>query len=194
MDAVQFFLPHHQHMHTRVGDLTNGLTEAQIRKRIYPEINPLAWILWHIARTEDASINLLIGHQSQVFSEEWMAKLRVARRDFGIGMTIAEVDALSAEIDLMALDAYWIAVGDRTATVVRALTPAALDEVISQEQLHWAIVDEHMVEGSMGASLEEYWKDMTKGYCLVYLPFTHIYEHIGQADLMRGLVGLVGAV
>ena len=33
---------------------------------------------------------------------------------------------------------------------------------------------------------------MTRGYCLVYLPLTHNYEHIGQADLLRGLLGRPG--
>ncbi len=192
MDATQMFLIRHQRMHTRVDRLTDGLTEEQIREPVSPEANPLAWLLWHIARVEDASINLLIGDGPQVFNEAWMRQLGVTRHDFGPGMTMAEVVALSAEIDLTALQAYWRAVGERTITVVSALSPAELDEVISPERIHWAVVDEHMVEGPMGTRLQEFWKDMTKGYCLVYLPFTHIYEHIGQADLPRGLLGLPG--
>ena len=30
------------------------------------------------------------------------------------------------------------------------------------------------------------------GYFLVYLPLTHNYEHIGQANLLRGLLGQPG--
>jgi hypothetical protein len=30
---------------------------------------------------------------------------------------------------------------------------------------------------------------MTRGFLLMYLPFIHNYEHIGQADLLRGLLG-----
>ena len=192
MDATQMFLIRHERMHARVDRLTDGLTEEQIRERVAPEANPLAWLLWHIARVEDASINLFIGNGPQVLNEAWRQRLRVPRRDFGPGMTMAEVVALSTEIDLMALRAYWKAVGEQTVKVVEALTPANLDEVISPERLRWAVIDEHMVEGPMAPRLQEFWKDMPKGYCLVYLPFTHIYEHIGQADLLRGLLGLPG--
>lgn len=193
MDATQMFLIRHRKTHTRVDSLTDGLTEKQIRENVHPAANPLAWLLWHIARVEDTSINLLIGDGPQVLNEEWLTRLRITRRDFGVGMTMAEVVALSAEIDLTALLAYWAAVGERTATVVAALTPTALDEVISPEHIRWAVVDEHMVQGPIGARIQDLWQGMTKGYCLVYLALTHTYEHIGEIDHLRGLLGLPGS-
>jgi hypothetical protein len=32
---------------------TEGLSEKQIRESVVPMANPLAWLLWHIAQTED---------------------------------------------------------------------------------------------------------------------------------------------
>ncbi len=187
------FLIRHKRMHAHIDRLTDGLTEAQVREEcVHPAANPLAWLLWHMARVEDAAINSLIGNGPQVLNDSWMARLGVKRRDVGAGMTMAEVVDLCAAIDLSALRAYSTAVAERTAAVVAALIPTELDEVVSSEHIRWAFDDERMVEGPTGAHLREVWKDMTRGYFLFFLPMTHIYEHIGQADLLRGLLGLPG--
>lgn len=106
---------------------------AQVRVRqaqglwnghVHPAANPLAWLLWHIARSEDASVNLLVAAGPQVLDDAWARRLKVARRDIGEGMTMAEVDQLCETIDLGALPAYWAAVGERTAPVMSALACA----------------------------------------------------------------------
>jgi DinB superfamily len=192
MDANQMFLARHARLHARVDGLMEGLTDEQVRGHIHPAANPLAWLLWHMARAEDASVNLLIAGGPQVLDAAWAKRLKVARRDIGEGMTMAEVDQLCETIDLGALPAYWAAVGERTAAVVSALTPAALDTVISPKEFERAIVDEGMLAGPLVSGVQELWAGMTRGYCLLYLAFTHNYEHIGQADLLRGLLGRPG--
>ena len=147
MDATQMFLARHVRMHTRVDGLTEGLTDEQVRGHVHPAANPLAWLLWHMARAEDAAVNLLVAAGPQVLDATWARRLKVARRDIGEGMTMAEVDQLCETIDLGALQAYWAAVGERTAAVVSVLTPGALDTVISPKELGRAIVDEGMVSG-----------------------------------------------
>jgi hypothetical protein len=93
------FLIRHSRMHSRVEALTDGLTEHQVREPVHPAANPLAWLLWHMARIEDAAVNLLICDGPQVLNEEWLVRLKVGRRDIGPGMTMAEVVDLSAKID-----------------------------------------------------------------------------------------------
>ena len=134
MDATQMFLARHVRMHTRVDGLTEGLTDEQVRGHVHPAANPLAWLLWHMARAEDAAVNLLVAAGPQVLDATWARRLKVARRDIGEGMTMAEVDQLCETIDLGALQAYWAAVGERTAAVVSVLTPGALDTVISPKE------------------------------------------------------------
>lgn len=192
MDVIQLFLARHVLMHTRVDGLTEGLTDEQVRGHVHPAANPLAWLLWHIARSEDTSVNLVVATEPQVLDAAWARRLRVARRDIGEGMTMAEVDQLCETIDLGALSAYWATVGERTAAVVSALTPGALDTVISPKEFERAIVDEGMLSGPLVSRVRELWAGMTRGRFLMYLPFTHNYEHIGQADLLRGLLARPG--
>lgn len=193
MDATQLFLARHPRMHARVDRLTEGLTEEQVRGHIHPAANPLAWLLWHIARSEDAAVNLLVAAAGpQILDAAWARRLKIARRDIGEGMTMAEVDQLCETIDLGALSAYWAAVGERTAAVMGSLTLGALDTVISPKEFGRAIVDEGMISGPLVSGVQQLWAGMTRGQFLLYLPFTHNYEHIGQADLLRGMLGRPG--
>jgi DinB superfamily len=79
-----------------------GLSDEQMRVRPREDLNSLAWILWHIARAEDIFVNAFIAGRPQVWDEAWGKRLGVTRRDFGIGMTSAEVSELTRAIDLAA--------------------------------------------------------------------------------------------
>jgi hypothetical protein len=163
------------------------LREEEIRECVHPLANPLAWHLWHIARTEDGAVNLLICDGPQILDDHWSARLNVARRDAGTGMTMAEVIELSAKVHLPSLAAYWEAVGERTRDLVTSLRPSDLDHVVSRGRVRRSV--EQLVVDPTAPRLQELWKDTTRGHFLVWLPLTHNYEHVGQADLIRGLLG-----
>lgn len=95
-----------------------GLSDEQMRVRPREDLNSLAWLLWHIARVEDSMVNRVLAGRSQVFDDGWMKRLGISRRDFGTGMTSAEVTELTRQIDLGALREYRDAVGRRTREVV----------------------------------------------------------------------------
>ena len=190
MDASEMFLIRHRRLHSHVERLTEGLSEEQIRERVHPLANPLAWLLWHIARSEDGAINLLVRDGSQVLDDDWSARLNIPRRDAGTGMTMSEVDELAASVDLGSLMAYWRAVGERTADLVGSLRASDLDELVCLERARRAA--ELLAEGPGVAHLVELWPGRTRGDFLVWLALTHSYEHVGQADLIRGLLGRPG--
>ena len=53
MHAVQGFLPSHELMYRQIGDRFRQLTDDQMRRRPHPHLNSIAWLLWHMARSED---------------------------------------------------------------------------------------------------------------------------------------------
>jgi hypothetical protein len=57
-----------------------GLTDDQMRLRPAKGLNSLAWLLWHMARTEDVVVNVVIGRESQVLDDAWLERCRGARR------------------------------------------------------------------------------------------------------------------
>ena len=149
MDALQFFLLRHEALRSTtaqqqsVDTLLDQLSEAQLRHRPRPDLNSIAWIVWHMARCEDFGVQRLVGYRPQIFDQQgWMARLNVPLRDCGTGMTDDEVTDLSARVDLAALRAYWTAVGEGTLAVVHTLHPDELDEVIDPTYLYQVIGEE----------------------------------------------------
>lgn len=108
MDAINFLLVRYGDLHRGlIGDLLGKLSEAQVRGRPHPGVNTVAWLLWHTARVEDVGVNRFIADRPQVLEDRWLDRLGVPRRDVGTGMNDAEVDDLSARIDLQALRGHW---------------------------------------------------------------------------------------
>src|SRR5215211_4308646 len=103
MDARDYYLMLYREAHGETpGTARRLLTEptpAQLRATP-PGHNSLAWIVWHLAREEDWVVQTLLRGAEQVLTRDgWAAKLGIARRDIGTGMTDAEVVELSARID-----------------------------------------------------------------------------------------------
>ena len=97
MDAVDLWLLRYEPIHTFVADdLVAGLTEAQVRGRPVPGVNPIAWLIWHAMRIEDVCVNRFVLDRPQVLDAGWPSRLRVSRCDVGTGMTDAQVDDLVA--------------------------------------------------------------------------------------------------
>jgi hypothetical protein len=168
------------------------LSEAQLRHRPRPDLNSIAWIVWHMARCEDFGVQRLVGYRPQIFDQQrWMARLNVPLRDCGTGMTGDEVTDLSTRVDLAALRAYWTAVGEGTRAVVHTLRPEELDEVIDPTYLHQVIVEEGVFRlrsedlPRPGAN----YQGRNKGWLLGHLGLTHNYEHVAEALVIRGLQG-----
>jgi hypothetical protein len=193
MDARQFFLLRHAEAHAWYTEDRLDDSEEHIRTRPHPEINSIAWLFWHVARTEDLAVNRFVGDRSQVLDdEEWMPRLGIYRRDIGLGMTYDEVDDLSKRVNLDALRSYWGSVGRRTVDVITALTPDDLDGVNEGPHVRRVIFDEGAIQGEHREGVLGLWSGMTRGYALAYMGLTHNFEHLSDMGVIRGLWGHLG--
>ena len=194
MDATAFFLLRHELAHgVRIDETLEGLTDDELRRRPHPALNSITWLLWHIARTEDMSVNRFVGDRSQVLDdEEWMPRLGIYRRDIGLGMTYDEVDDLSKRVNLGALRSYWGSVGRRTVDIVTALTPDDFDRVNEGPHVRRVIFDEGAIQGEHREGVLGHWSGMTRGYALAYMGLTHTFVHLGDMGIIRGLWGHPG--
>ena len=191
MDLIKtLYLERHNTAHERMHWVIEPLSEQQMRTRPHEAVNSIAWLIWHMARAEDIALNRLASDGSQVFDDEgWAARLRVPVRHFGVEMNKAEVSALSEQIDLAALRAYWDAVRKRTIQVVDTLDNTTLSVVVSPEYIH-KLVYEEGVGGSACEFVQSVWHDITRGTYLMYLGLTHTYVHYGEAQTIRSLWGV----
>src|SRR5438128_539079 len=131
MDAMQLFLRQHSIVHSSevaeggewsiVDSILDGLTDEQMRMRPGKGTNSIAWLLWHMARTEDVAMNKLVARRPQVLDEEgWLERLNI-RRDIGTSMNDDEVADFSRHVNVEAIRAYRNAVGRRTRDIVQSL-------------------------------------------------------------------------
>jgi hypothetical protein len=198
MDAVTFFLEQHASVHASEGGapsyldrVLDGLSEADMRARPAPSVNSIVWLLWHMARTEDAAVNLVVTSGRQVLDEAWMRRLGVDCRHIGTGMTDDEVAEVTRRADLDAVRAYRSAVARRTREVAGSL-PAK----VWWEPVTLADTTRAAAAGAFGPNAPwvdgagfKPWQDQSRAARLSGTALRHNAVHIGEAATIRGLAG-----
>jgi hypothetical protein len=196
MRPAQMFLAQHALLHSAevTGGLSmvdrtfGGLTDEQMRLRPWKGGNSLAWLLWHMARTEDVNVNLVVVDGRQVFDDGWARRLNVSRPDIGTGMTAEEVADLGEALDIASAREYRNAVGRRTRDVVAACAAGFLDDTVSP-----ADVARASAAGAIGARAEwvvAFWQNQPRATRLATVGITHNALHLGEAQTLRSIAGL----
>ncbi len=196
MDARELFLDQHAAVHSAaVGGnkgsaaerTFGGLTDEQMRVRPREDLNSIAWLMWHIARAEDIFLNPVLAGRAQVLDDAWLGRLGITRRDFGIGMTSAEVTELTRQLDVGALREYRDAVGRRTREIVGAFKPGDWEGTVATEAMQRAAA-----EGGFGARSEMIVKAFSgrpRVGLLSGLALFHSSGHMGEATTVRSAGG-----
>jgi len=199
MDLLRFFLDLHAATHApdvsgRAGveRWLAGLSEEHMRQRPREGLNSIVWLLWHMARTEDVAVNLVVAARPQVLDEAWARRMNIPRPDMGTGMTAGEVATLSERADVAEVRRYRSAVGVRTREVIQTLPAGAWDEI-----LNLADTTRAAAVGAFGPNDEwvedvghRPWQGHTRGHQLGQTAIRHNTAHIGEAVTIRGLAGL----
>src|SRR4029450_12679641 len=126
MDLQAFFLSQHAAVHPRdvsgrvfpAQRVFGELSEDQLRTRPGKGLNSLVWLLWHMARTEDVAVNLVVAGRAQVLDDRWTERMNIPWRTIGTGMLPDDVDSRTRRADIAAVKAYRAAGGQRTQDVV----------------------------------------------------------------------------
>jgi hypothetical protein len=166
--------------------ILRDLTDKHLRTRPHPSLNSIAWLLWHMTRTEDVGINLVIAQRAEVL-DEWAARLNVSLRDIATGMTDQEVSEFNQRVNIASLLAYRAAVGQQTQSILRDLQPGVLDEKIDND-----LIQQIRASRAFGPNAEwvpQRWLGKPKGFTLMHTVLAHTYFHIGQCEDIRGLLG-----
>jgi hypothetical protein len=166
-----------------------GLTDRQIKTVPRPGQNSIAWLLWHITRIEDLSINFLVLEQPQVLvsaGAAWLPRLGLSSPDVGASMDEGEVLELSDRICVPVLKEYREAVGRSTRAGVLRLQAAQLKQVVPD-----AAIQQLRDEGSIsrkGEWLAEYYTGRTKGFFLTRTATSHNFIHLNEAGRARAKI------
>jgi len=141
----------------------------------------IAWLIWHIARIEDMTMNVLLAGMFQIFhQDDWLTKLNITIRHTGnVVMDRTSVTEFSNRIDIDALKAYRIAVGRATRKTVVALRPEQIRQKVTPVRLQQLLDDGSVLPEAGG--LLEYWGNLTIAGLLLMPPTRHCLVHLNEA-------------
>ncbi len=112
-----------------------GLTEEDLLKQPSPDCNPIGWLLWHQARTEDNILSRFSGKPTVWAGDKWHERIQApgGPEDGGVGNTMEQVrDFRATKSDLLA---YAQAVRENTLAVLPTITPDTLDRAVADPPL-----------------------------------------------------------
>lgn len=188
--ALELFLHQHALLHTQkvsgiseptfADQLWLGLDEASARLIPPGEEHSIAWCLWHIARIEDLTMNLLVADRPQLFVEAgWQVRLNIPYSDTGNAQPIENTVKLSSQIDLLALRVYRTAVGTRTRQIVQGLSAADLRQKVPPSRIRYIWRDAAVLPA--GRPVVEYWSGRTMAGLLLMPATRHPLVHLNEA-------------
>jgi hypothetical protein len=188
-EAVELFLVQHAMLHSANVAQTglwsyedavlDGMPSEWFRRVPPKDGHSVAWMVWHMARCEDITMNLLVAGTPQVMNEgDWPARLKIAACDTGNAMDAAEIAGFSAAIDIDALRGYRVAVGRRTREIVAQLQPGDLQQKVDPARLQQVRAEGAVVEAAWG--IAEYWGKRNVAGLLLMPATRHNLVHLNE--------------
>jgi hypothetical protein len=161
-------------------EVWEDLSESAARRVPDGGEHSIAWIVWHLTRCEDITMNLLVAHAPQVISQDnWLGTMNSALMHTGNHMSPQEVAAFGSGLELSALRAYRSAVGRRTRQIAIALTAADFKRTVEP-----AWLEQVLAQGALLPEAQEvysYWGRCTVSELLLMPATRHNTLHFNEA-------------
>jgi hypothetical protein len=192
--AIELFLSQHAMVHSAnisktklwsfEEEVLQALPEGQFRCVPPGGEHSIAWIIFHLARIEDITMNILVAGTPQLFLQDgWARKLKVNILHSANRMGDAGVTVLSAQIDISQLRAYRQAVARRTREIVRKLKPDELRQKADPARLQRTLDEGALLPEAI--EILNYWSKRTIAGLLLMPPTRHNFLHLNEALRIR---------
>ncbi len=192
--AIDLFLSQHAMVHASAmsqsgiwsfdDEVWQGLSEDASR-RIPPKgEHSVDWLMWHAARCEDITMNMLIAGTPQVMScEPWLERMNITIRDTGNAMSLAEIESFSSAVNVAAIRDYRTAVGRRTREVIPQLAPGSFKQKVDPARIAWVLAEGAVVE--QAHQISDYWGSRTIAGLMLMPATRHNLVHLNEAMRMK---------
>jgi hypothetical protein len=189
-NAIELFLCQHAMVHSakmaKTGlwsfedEVLHDLTDNQARLLPPGGEHSIAWILFHLARVEDITMNMLVAGTVQLFTrDDWGKKMKVNIVHSANKMDDENVANLSASIDIKALKAYRLAVGRRTREIVKKLQAEDFKKKVDPARIQKVMEEGAVIKEAM--EIINYWGSRTIAGLLLMPPSRHCILHLNEA-------------
>ncbi|MCL2637290.1 MAG: DinB family protein [Oscillospiraceae bacterium] len=138
----------------------------------------IAWAVWHLARIEDMTMNILVAGSEQIFDSEWQKRMNTAFTDTGVSMDSEKIIKLSSELNSAELLNYRNAVGTRTREIIAALTAQDMKRRVPADGINKIRSEGGTCEYSEW--LLEYWGGKDIAGLLLMPPTRHLMLHLND--------------
>jgi hypothetical protein len=165
MNTSEVFLEAYGRIGQLVRQSVAGADAEGLSYRPEPGANSIAWLAWHLTRTQDDHVSEIAGIEQAWIAEGWHDRfgMEADPLNTGYGHGPDEVAAIRADPELLL--AHHEAVAARTATYLAKVDDAELDRIIDRS----------------------YDPPVTVGVRLVSVISDNL-QHAGQARYLRGIV------
>jgi hypothetical protein len=188
--AIQLFMSQHAMLHSQKmaqteswsfeDEILNDMPEEQIRRIPRGSDHSIAWLIWHIARCEDITMNLLVASTPQILHRyDWLKQMKVTVCDTGNAMDYTAMTNFSNAIKIAALRNYRLAVGRRTREIVKQLQPADLKQKVESSRMQQVMNEGAVVEAARG--IATYWSKRNVAGLLLMPATRHNLIHLNEA-------------
>ncbi len=192
--VIELFLHQHALLHSaKMADdgpwsyedaILDDMTEGQLRRIPQNREHSILWCIWHIARIEDVTMNLLVANTEQIFEEEkWLTKTNSSISHTANAMTVEEIATISNRLNIAALREYRIAVGRRTREIVKKLEPGTLKKKVDPAQI--TRVAEKSLVHKDAPGIIEYWRKRDIAGLLLMPATRHNLVHLNEAAELK---------
>jgi hypothetical protein len=194
--AIQLFLNQHAMLHSKKiaqtelwsyeDEIFNDMPEEKIRRIPQNREHSVAWLIWHIARCEDITMNLLVAGTPQILHEGgWLKQMKITACDTGNAMDYASLTDFSKAIDIEALRNYRLAIGRRTREIVKQLMPADLKQKVESSRVQRIRSEGAVLEEVPG--IVEYWSRRNVAGLLLMPATRHNLIHLNESYRLKQL-------
>jgi hypothetical protein len=193
-EAIRLFLRQHAMLHSAKvsqsdawsyeDEILDDMSAEQVRRIPRNCEHSVAWVIWHIARIEDVTMNLLVAGTPQLLHRDnWLERMKITIHHAGNAMDEGSMAELNATIDLDAMRAYRVAVGRRTCEIVKGLQPDALKQKVEADRLGKVWDEGAVVEAARG--IVDYWSKRNIAGLLLMPPTRHNFLHLNEAARLK---------
>ena len=187
-----------QQLHTvnlRLHHTAAGLSRDDLVARPLPGVNPIGFILWHMARSQDWAVNTAVRGGTELIRREPWRSTSLAYPGIGTGFALDEAATAAESFDLAQLLDYADAVHSGTIAWLDSITEDELDaipDVAAHDRPH----PEYQTPGfraEMDGGPEHDDAVADKGGLPVWIfltsvSVTHLHRHLGEVDLLKHLL------
>jgi hypothetical protein len=195
VDAIGMLVQQLETVNVRYHHAASALTPELMTASV-PGANPVGFLMWHMARSQDWAINTAIrGLPELAWTRPWSEMPGISTPGMGTGFSAAEARDLASRIVLTQLVDYADAVSAAAVAWVRGLNEADLD-AIPDVAAHDAGIAAYQTPGfqaemNSGPEHDEAVGD-TGGQpvwlFLTSVSVTHLHRHLGEIDLILGVL------